>query len=565
MSRPASSSACRPVVRLARELMLCLGAVGAVAFPCGRAWATPPSALVEPTTLPDFAVLEAQGARIGAIRIVNRNIFDPTDPAEDQLLFRVANALHVRTRAGVIASALLFRQGDPLSASRIEETERLLRGTRFFHDVRIRPVALRDGVVDIEVETRDAWTLDLGASAGRSGGANSHSLSLQEYNLLGTGISLGFGRFSNVDRSGSEFQVSADRAFGTWTSVVFGQASNDDGRRRVLRIVRPFHALDARWSAGFSASLDNRIDPVYQAGELVAEYRRRENLGEIFGGWSTGLVDGWVRRVSVGLQVRDDAWAAEPGRVAPPQLPPDATLAGPFLRVELLEDRFEKTSNINQIGRSEFLPMGLAASAQLGRSAGVFGADRDAWLYQGSVSRGFEPRWRHRLLASAAISGRLADGRIERQRLGGHAQYYLPHHHRRLFYAALSADLLTHPAPLDTLLLGGDNGLRGFPLRYLSGDRRVLLTLEERFYTDPYWFQLFRVGGAAFLDVGRAWGGDPVTLSDRGWVANAGVGLRIFNVRAAFSNVVHLDVAVPLRPSDGISRVQFLVRTRASF
>jgi len=565
MNREPLSLARCPVSRALRGLVFGIGTTMAGAVPGGEIALGPPAGQVELAGLPDFAQLEALGARIGAIRIVNRNIFDTTNPAEDKLLFRAANALHPRTRARVIEAALLFRSGDAVSASRIEETERLLRGTRYLYEVRIRPIALRDGVVDIEVETRDAWTLDLGVGLGRSGGANSSSVSLQEYNLLGSGIALGIGRFSNVDRSGSEFQVSTDRAFGTWTAIAFGQASNDDGRRQVLRVVRPFHALDARWSAGFSASLDNRIDPVYRAGQLVAEYRRRENLGEVFGGWSSGLVDGRVRRVSIGLQARDDAWAPEPGRVAPPSLPADATLAGPFVRLELIEDRFEKTSNLNQIGRSEFLPMGLAASAQLGRSAGVFGADRDAWLYQGAVSRGFEPRWRHRLLASASISGRLSEGRVERQRLGAQAQYYLPHDHRRLFYAALSADLLTHPAPLDTLLLGGDNGLRGYPLRYLSGDRRVLLTLEERFYTDPYWFQLFRVGAAAFLDVGRAWGGDPVTLSDRGWVANAGIGLRIFNVRAAFSNVVHLDIAVPLMPADGISRVQFLVRTRASF
>jgi len=565
MSRPASPFAHRPVVRLARELMLCLGTAGVIALPCGQAGATPPSAAVEPATLPDFARLEAQGARVGEIRIRNLNIFDPDDPDENRLLFRLANALHVRTREQVIASALLFRTGERVSVSRIEETERLLRATRYLYDVRIRPVGLRDGVVDVEVQTRDTWTLDLGLNAGRSGGANSGSVALTEYNLLGTGITLGVGRYADVDRSGNEFNVAADRIFGTWASFGYGMARNSDGERHALRLVRPFYALDARWAAGVSASRDDRIDPVYRAGEVAAEYRRRDNRAEVFGGWSDGLVDGWVRRISGGLMAREDGYAFEPGRTSPPRLPDDVTLAGPFVRYELLQDRYEKTSNLNQIGRSEYLALGLNASAQLARSAGVFGASREAWLYQAAVSRGFEPVRRHRLLASAALSGQLADGRLERQRLGLQAQYYAPHDHQRLFYMAISADGLVRPAPLEALTLGGDNGLRGFPLRYVSGDRRVLLTVEERFYTEPYWFQRFRVGGAAFLDIGRAWGGDPFTVSDPGWLANAGVGLRIFNVRAGFSNVVHLDMAVPLRPPDGISRVQFLVRTRASF
>lgn len=550
-------------------LTLGWGCNGAVAqddaHSSSRLRAPAPVSAPDAAAVPGFAQLEAQGARFGEIRIRNLNIFDTSDPDEDKLLFRLANALHIRTREHVIAAALLFRTGEPVTVSRIEETERLLRTTRFLYDVQISPVAVREGVVDVEVRTRDTWTLDLGLNAGRSGGANSGSVALTEYNLLGTGITLGVGRYADVDRSGNEFQISADRIRGTWTSFGYGTARNSDGERHALRLIRPFHALDARWAAGVIASRDDRIDPVYRAGEVAAEYRRREHRTEVFGGWSDGLVDGWVRRISAGVMAREDGYAFAPGRTPPPRLPDDVTMAGPFLRYELLQDRYEKTTNLNQIGRSEFLALGFAARAQIARSAGAFGATRDAWLYQAAVSRGFEPVHRHRLLASSSFSGQLADGRLERQRLGAQLQYYAPHHQRRLFYASLSVDALHRPAPLDALLLGGDNGLRGYPLRYMSGERRVLLTVEERFYTDRYWFQLFRVGAAAFFDLGRAWGGDPFTESDPGWLANVGFGLRIFNVRAAFSNVVHLDVAVPLRPPDGISRVQFLVRTRASF
>lgn len=32
-------------------------------------------------------------------------------------------------------------------------------------------------------------------------------------------------------------------------------------------------------------------------------------------------------------------------------------------------------------------------------------------------------------------------------------------------------------------MLGGDNGLRGYPLRYQVGTTNALITLEERFYS----------------------------------------------------------------------------------
>jgi hemolysin activation/secretion protein len=115
------------------------------------------------------------------------------------------------------------------------------------------------------------------------------------------------------------------------------------------------------------------------------------------------------------------------------------------------------------------------------------------------------------------------------------------------------------------LLLGGDNGLRGYPLRYQAGNHRALITLEERLYTDIFLWRLFRLGAAAYIDVGRAWGGPHVNLNDPGWLANAGLGLRIFSVRSAFSNVLHVDVAMPISPVADVKRVQYLLKTRTSF
>ena len=120
-------------------------------------------------------------------------------------------------------------------------------------------------------------------------------------------------------------------------------------------------------------------------------------------------------------------------------------------------------------------------------------------------------------------------------------------------------------SPADALLLGGDNGLRGYPLRYQSGTRRALVTLEERFYTDLYVWRLFRVGGAAFLDAGRAWGGDNLNAPAPGWLGNAGFGLRIVSARAAFSNVLHVDLAFPLNAGNDVKKLQLLVKTKASF
>ena len=213
---------------------------------------------------------------------------------------------------------------------------------------------------------------------GRTQVDNSSAIGIKEYNLLGTGVSVSFGRSTNVDRTSNQFQIANDRAFGTWTSLAYSHSSNSDGRRNAASVVRPFYALDARWAAGVTASADDRIESIYNAGTVVSQYRHREKQAEVFGGWSAGLVDGWVQRYSLGVSLQDDAYGPEPGMVAPSQVPTDQKLVAPFVRYELIEDRFERELNRNLIGRPEFFALGFNSTVQLGRASTSLGSSRDA-------------------------------------------------------------------------------------------------------------------------------------------------------------------------------------------
>jgi hemolysin activation/secretion protein len=126
---------------------------------------------------------------------------------------------------------------------------------------------------------------------------------------------------------------------------------------------------------------------------------------------------------------------------------------------------------------------------------------------------------------------------------------------------------------LDTdhqLTLGGDSGLRGYPLRYQEGSAAALLTLEERIYTKYYLFRIFHLGGAIFADAGRTWGHGnappvPGVETNLGLLRDIGIGLRFGASRSAFGNVIHVDLAYPLDGDKSIDKVQFIVETKASF
>src|SRR5258706_14447237 len=212
------------------ELILArLLAGGCAALAC---WLGPASAQ-EPSSagkIPSFAELEATGAVIGEVRIDNGNIFDPANEKENGILYRAANAIHIRTRAAVVRRQLLFKPGERVSVRLIEETERLMRSNRIFYDVSIVPVGYRDGVVDIEVRTHDTWTLEPGASASRAGGTNKTGFTLRDTNFLGTGVLLGVNRFTDADRSGTQYQVSLPHAFDGWTAVDYSHAALSDSQ-----------------------------------------------------------------------------------------------------------------------------------------------------------------------------------------------------------------------------------------------------------------------------------------------------------------------------------------------
>ena len=533
-------------------LLVCLALAGA-AGSAGAQQAQP---------LPTFAQLEAAGARIGEIRVVTGDIFDLNDPRENNFVFRLANKLHFTTRPDVIRRSLLFETGQPVSAQKIAETERLLRGYHYLYDVTIRPIAVRDGVADIEVLTRDTWSLDLGLSASREGGQNKGRIAVAEENLLGTGISVGVSYSSDVDRSGTTFNIADTNVLGTRGAVSYSYAENDDGHAQSLSLQRPFYALDARWAAGFSASESVGTEALYNAGNSVAEYRHRQQRVESFAGWSPGLINGWTRRYSIGLLQQDDQYALDPDKTAPVRLPEDLKLVGPFVRFELIQDEYRQDTNLNLIGRVEDFAMGLQAHAQLGRALESLESTRDAWMYAASLSNGFDITSNSFLLTSISTAGR---DQGENQSLGAAARYYHRHGQHLVYYTALSADAIHNPDIPGPLDVGGDNGLRGYPLRYQAGERRVLFTAEARGYTDWYPFRLFRVGAAVFYDHGRAWKGENQNTVNGGWLRDVGFGLRLLSARTSKGNVLHADFAFPLDPDPSIERVQFVVRTKVAF
>jgi hemolysin activation/secretion protein len=179
------------------------------------------------------------------------------------------------------------------------------------------------------------------------------------------------------------------------------------------------------------------------------------------------------------------------------------------------------------------------------------------------VAKGWDVGQRAQLRTSASYSGRYAS-RNEQQFSDLSATYFGRQELGFTLFASLKGQMVRNPDAPNSLQLGGDEDLRGYPLRYQSGDKTLVLRIEERMYTDLNVFRLIRVGAAAFYDGGRAWGGSIPNTANAGWLSDVGFGLRFLTDRSSKSNVLHLDVAFPLNRDPTIDRVQFLVYTLQS-
>ncbi len=514
-----------------------------------------------------LAEIVRRGARIGRVRIVVSNVFDTSKPDENKRLYRWADKVHVKTHAQVVADILLFHAGDRFDPRVLEESARLLRKQRGIADASVVTSAYhRDtNTVDVLVETRDSWSLSLDLKFGRSGGKNDYGFGFEEKNLLGTGKKLLLSHTSNVDRTQNILGYGDDNVFGSRVRLDASYADTSDGLRKALAAGRPFFALDTRWSLSGDVLDERRVDRMYDLGETVDEFEHRDRQVAIKGGWSRGLIGGRTRRWLFGLTDAEDRFGPADTGLAPLFLPADRKLVYPWFGVQIVGDEFRELEELNDMGRTEDVHLGLSFTGRIGYSSQRLGADRNAWLVQVAAHKGWEPGPGRLLLFDTAASSRREHGRLRNSIVSADVHYYLRNFGNKLFMVGASATT-TGGLDLDRqILVGGDSGVRGYPLRYQSGTKRAVVTLEERFFTDWYPWHLVRIGYAAFFDAGRTWGRDPRGTPSLGLLRDVGFGLRLGSPRASSGTIVHIDLAFPLDGGRSIDSLQLNIVTKGTF
>lgn len=512
------------------------------------------------------------GEFIEALAIERIPVFDPADPESDIWAWRLANLLHspMQTRERTIRSLLTLLPGDRCSIDRIEEAERVLRAYGFIRDAWIEPRLDAGDRLVLDVRVQDAWSTSIGISFSNEGGESRSTIKLEEENLFGTGTHLEWERKEDQDRTEKVFVYEDPALFGSRWRLRAEHSDNSDGLERQLFVRRPFIALSDPWS--FSVLIDelDRDEKVYETGREVDRWRIDGLKAAVESGFSPrGLVGNRLFRWHAGLQVDRQVWSPSPVQQEPitrPDLRPyDRDLLLATFRASWRRVAFRREQHLDTAERIQDLDVGREFWVSLAHSLPGVSDDPGARLAAG-VRKGW-------VLGDDTFFLVDASHRIERLRGGWvngitslGSRWFYRRTPRRTLYASLQLDYGSNLEGPLRFRMGGDTGLRGYRSRAFTGERQVLVTVEDRYFADWTLWSLFRVGLVGFFELGGTWS-EGESFGFDTLHPNIGLGLRALVLPSSNGRTAHFNVAVPLDndPTGRRQAVRFSFTTLTRF
>jgi len=488
-------------------------------------------------------VLEAaEQVFIGRIVVNTLDVYGPEEVKS--FLNRGANTLHVVTAESTVRRLLIFDEGDAYSPAILAEAERSLRALGLFRSVSIVAGEVHDGAVDVQVNTQDAWTVQIGLSAGSGGGAMQGGIAVGEKNVLGLATQLRFAFAKDQDRAYRSVELVTPNFVLPFTTAHAFYANNSDGSEKVLEVIRPFYSTAAPWSAALAYADTQRDEFTYQEGGAVLSTFGADHFRFLAAyGVSLSAGEETASRLSIGLDLREDRFrTASTGEAPAEALPADRRFRYVFLQYETLHSDFLKWNYVNHDERYEDIGVGPRALFRLGISPAAFGVVETTGIVGLELGAGF------RVGASGFVQARVAwDSRVGPELENSIASANILYVRR--FETAPRQTFVAQLSGLRGWNLDGDvqifadasSGLRAYHLRAFEGDTRIILNLEHRIFSGSQWFGLISPGLAVFFDAGLVGGGPTQSLRLSDVKMDAGLGLRLAMTWAPVMNVFRID------------------------
>ena len=248
--------------------------------------------------------------------------------------------------------------------------------------------------------------------------------------------------------------------------------------------------------------------------------------------------------VDYGLQyLEKDYSELGPETTEPP--PPDQANVTPSIGISKQNIGWSTRTFVDKMGSKEDFSTGMTYGGKAGLGIPVGDSLK---LYKARLFVVSNTEFRNKRLLELTA---LADSEVVRNTfLSLDAKYYknFSRHTLALHY------LIKWGFELDSsrqFQLGADSGLRGYPARSFTGEKMMLLNIEDRQFWGTYSIVAeFEFGTVVFVDAGNVWKDDQdIDLGDLNW--SAGVGMRIGLENMASSPILRLDYGWALSDNSG--------------
>lgn len=508
-----------------------------------------------------FAGLE--GKRIRNIEYNTMPVFDEDDPDENNALYLFFNKLHVNTRPKVVATQILFNEGDSLDVKKIEESERILRKRAYLTNAYIVPVRVCADQVDLMVVTQDSWALEPQFSLSKESEGTNSGFAIADGNIFGSGNSLTVGYEQTTERNLVSYDFKSPHVLNSQIATRLYYADTSDGRDMIVDVSHPFYSLATPWSAGMYTQDLTLDQPIRHMDEQINEFNHQSMHNQIYFGRATDVKETHTQRWLIGFANEEHNFFSTEDTLQP--IPEDRKAIYAWVEYQYLENRFGVFKNIYQIQRPEDVPIGNNLSLRFGYGGTGLDNPDDVYRLIADYTYTRDIDEQHILETAVNFDGTYhtlmekGNSRI----VGTSLAYHYFEDEKRRWYLRLHYQAGRDLAQYEELTVGDITGLRGYPTDYQRGDKRYVLTIERRYFSDVHIFNLLRVGAVAFFDMGKAWGLEQ--YADSPLLTNVGVGLRFSSSKVKIGNVVRVDIATPTSAKKGLDEYQLTIGAHQQF
>lgn len=497
------------------------------------------------------------------IVITTTDIFDLTDP-DTIWLHKLANMLNVVTKEATIANEIAFlRDKCHINDRDLAEVERHLRKLKYINEA----TAVRDSSGDIAITTSDKWTLMPTIDFGRKGGNNKFAIGIKDRNLLGFGIDTELEYFSDVQRSG----YMLDTHFPLFTnSNIRGSitlSDTDDGSTQGFSLIRPFVSFDTDNAFTLSAFTGDQSQQYFLNGKDYYSLSYSEQLASISWGKRYSRNAHSVTRYTLGIDYEKRQFTAFTTNYSE-QLTPDAanrTYLVPYIQLEYVEDDFRELNNVHVINQIEDFNLGWLLRSRLGINIASRDNEESTFVAGFYASKGTQLNTDTLLLTDADLISNVGGTSRSRFVLSLNNELFYTLSSKIGLYSGQHMKVSRNQFADQPIVIGEENGVRGYPLEFNRGSSAVSLTGEVRYYPDISIYHFFELGAAAFVDAGKVYGTDEFAPQANQWLTSVGIGARFYSRHASETKVIHLDVSFPLLNDENVNNVEFLVTAKSSF